>query len=86
VLHARPDAAQVDGRHAVEALGRFIAKVAGETDDAGVVECHVQPTVGRDGALDHPAACASSATSQATPIAWRPAAVIVASKRRGRRY
>jgi hypothetical protein len=37
----------------VEALARLLREVAGETEDAGVVECHVQPTVGRDGALDH---------------------------------
>ena len=53
VLHAGPDAAQVDGGHAVEALGRLLGEVAGETDDAGVVERHVQPTIGGDGALDH---------------------------------
>ena len=52
VFHAGPDAAQVDGGHVVEALGRFLGEVAGETDDAGVVERHVQPTIGSDGALD----------------------------------
>ena len=41
------------GGHAVEALGRLLGEVAGEADDAGVVERHVQPAVGSDGALDH---------------------------------
>jgi hypothetical protein len=53
MLHARPDTAQINGDHLVEALGRLIGWVASEADDAGIVEGHVQPAVGRDGALDH---------------------------------
>ncbi len=37
----------------VEALGRLLGEVAGEADDTGVVERHVQPTIGSDGVLDH---------------------------------
>jgi hypothetical protein len=52
VLHARPYAAQVDGRDAVEALGRFVGRVGERQHDAGVVERHVEPAELGDGAID----------------------------------
>src|SRR5215207_123711 len=70
MLHAGPDTAQIHGGHLVEAFRRLIGEVARETDDAGVVEGHVQPTVGGNGVLDHGVTCDSSATSQVTQIAW----------------
>jgi hypothetical protein len=40
-------------RHSVETLGRLLREIAGKTDDASIVERHVQPTIGSDRALDH---------------------------------
>jgi hypothetical protein len=75
MLHARPDTAQINGDHLVEALGRLIGWVASEADDAGIVEGHVQPAVGRDGALDHLGDLHLIRHSQVTPMAWWPSAV-----------
>jgi hypothetical protein len=50
VLHAAPDAGEVDRGHAVKALGRLVGRVADVEHDAGVVEGHVEPTEGVDGA------------------------------------
>ena len=52
VLHAGPDAAQVDGVDAVEVLGRLVGGVARGDLDAGVVERHVEPAERVDRALD----------------------------------
>jgi len=52
VLHARPDAAQVDGGDAVEAVGQFVGRVSERQHDAGVVEGHVEPAELADGAID----------------------------------
>ena len=43
VLHAGPDAAQVDRVHPLEVLGRLVGRVARREHDAGVVERHVEP-------------------------------------------
>jgi hypothetical protein len=51
VLHARPDAAEVDRRDAVEALGRLIGGVGEREHDPGVVERHVEPAEVGDGAI-----------------------------------
>ena len=51
VLHAGPDAAEVDGVHAVEGLGLFVGGVGRRSLDAGVVECEVQPAEARHGAF-----------------------------------
>jgi hypothetical protein len=51
VLHAVPDAAEVDRRDTLEALGRLVGRVGGRDHDAGVVECHVEPPELGDGAL-----------------------------------
>jgi hypothetical protein len=42
VLHAEKDAAQVDGQHPVEVLGRILLDPVGAARDAGVVESGVQ--------------------------------------------
>ena len=52
VLHAGPDAAQVDRADAVEGLGRLVGGVGQREHDAGVVEGHVEPAELGDGALD----------------------------------
>jgi hypothetical protein len=52
VLHAGPDAAQVDRVHAVEGLGRLVGGVGRWGLDAGVVERDVEPAEGVDRALD----------------------------------
>ena len=49
VLHAGPDAAQVDRVHAVEGLGRFVGGVGRRDLDAGVVEREVEPAEARHG-------------------------------------
>src|SRR5215213_7481925 len=75
VLHAGPDAAQVDRVHVVEGLGWFVGGVGRRGLDAGVVEREVEPpkldAVRSTGA----ATCSSSETSQWTPSAWWPAEV-----------
>jgi hypothetical protein len=53
VLHAVPDATEVDGGHGVEAVGRLVGQVARVADDAGIVERHIEPTERGDCALDH---------------------------------
>ena len=53
VLHAGPDAAEVDGVDPVEQVGGFVGGVGGWGLDAGVVECHVEPAERGDGAVDH---------------------------------
>jgi hypothetical protein len=52
VLHAVPDAAQVDRGDPVEAVGRLVGRVARRDHDAGVVEGHVEALEGVDRALD----------------------------------
>jgi hypothetical protein len=52
VLHAGPDAAQVDGVDAVEGVGGFVGGVGRRGPDAGVVERHVETAVGCDGLVD----------------------------------
>jgi hypothetical protein len=52
VLHAGPDAAQVDRVHAVERLGRLVGGVGRRDLDAGVVERQVEPTEAVDRAFD----------------------------------
>src|SRR4051794_13268953 len=52
MLHAGPDAAQVDRADAVEVLGRLVGGVAERKHDAGVVEGHVEAAVLGDGAVD----------------------------------
>ena len=51
MLHARPDAAQVDRVHAVEGLGRFVGGVGRRGLDAGVVEREVEPAEARHGSV-----------------------------------
>ena len=53
MLHAGPDAAQVDGVDPVEQFGGFVGGVGGWGLDAGVVERHVEPAERGDGAVDH---------------------------------
>ena len=53
VLHAGPDAAQVDRVDPVEDLGRLVGGVAGRDLDAGVVEGHVEPAERVDRCLHH---------------------------------
>ncbi len=48
-----PDAAEVDGVDPVEQVGWFVGGVGGWGLDAGVVERHVEPAEGGDGAVDH---------------------------------
>ena len=52
VLHAGPDAAQVDRVHAVEGFGRFVGRIGRRSLDAGVVEREVEPAESVDRALD----------------------------------
>jgi hypothetical protein len=52
VLHAGPDAAQVDRVYAVEGLGRFVGGVGRRGLDAGVVERVVESAEGRHCAFD----------------------------------
>jgi hypothetical protein len=52
VLHARPDAAQVDRGDAIEVLGRLVGRIGQTEHDAGVVEGHVEPTEGVHDAVD----------------------------------
>jgi hypothetical protein len=52
VLHAGPDAAQVDRVHPVEVLGRLVGGVGRRGLDAGVVEREVEPTEAVDRAFD----------------------------------
>ena len=51
VLHAGPDAAQVDRGDAVEALGWFVGGVGEREHDPGVVERHVKLAELGDGAI-----------------------------------
>ena len=52
VLHAGPDAAEVDRVHPVEVVGGLVGGVAWWDHDPGVVERHVEPAQGSDGAVD----------------------------------
>jgi hypothetical protein len=52
VLHAGPDAAQIDRVHPVESLGRLVSGIDGRGLDAGVVEGEVESAEGIDRALD----------------------------------
>jgi hypothetical protein len=51
--HARPDAALVDRRDALEILERFIRGIRGRYLNAGIIEREVEATVFRDSAIDH---------------------------------
>jgi hypothetical protein len=53
VLHASPHPPQVDRVDAVEDLGRFVGGIAGGNLDAGVIECHVEPSECVDGGVHH---------------------------------
>jgi hypothetical protein len=75
VLHACPDAAQVDRGHAVEVLGRFIGRIGRGNLDAGVVEGHVESAEGGDGAFHHGGDLGFVRDVAVMPMAWCPAAV-----------
>ena len=53
VLHAGPDAAEVDRVDAIEELGRLVGRVGRRGLNAGVVESQVQTAELTNGTFDH---------------------------------
>lgn len=53
MLHAVPDAAEIDCRHAIEFLAAGVRGFHCGRLHAGIVECRVQPAEGGDRPLDH---------------------------------
>src|SRR5439155_22313009 len=53
VLHAAPDAAQVDGDHAIPFVAADLGGLHASLHDAGVVECSIEPSERGHGSVDH---------------------------------
>src|SRR6266567_3115764 len=53
VLHAAPDAAEIDHIHAVELFTAGISGFCERTLHASIVECRIQPSEGGDSLFDH---------------------------------
>src|SRR5215207_7268109 len=53
MLHAGPDAPEIDRIHTIEVLGRLVRCVARRDLNAGVVEGHVEPAEASNRAVDH---------------------------------
>jgi hypothetical protein len=53
VLHAAPDAAQIDGEHAIKVLGAGVSCLRKGALHAGIVERRIQLSETEDGLLDH---------------------------------
>ena len=75
VLHARPDAAQVDRVHAVEGLGRLVGGIGRRSRMPALLNAKSSRPKASTVRSTSAATCSSSDTSQTTPSAWWPAEV-----------
>src|SRR5213594_370256 len=77
VLHAAPNASQVDRHHAIPLVTADLSRVDAALHDASVVERGVEPPEREHGPVNHGRPWVSSVTSQRTarvlpPLALRP--------------